>query len=280
MNIIDCHLHLSDISAFTQHATINHIDYSPQGYAKECKDNHVLGIAMGVAESPGKQMPDKEVDPLMGIQFEKYPNAYYSMGINPHRFDERAALQLEERIQNDPHLVGIKIYGGYYHYFLSDPVYSPAFELAEKYHLPITFHSGDTFSSEALLKYAHPLIGDDVAKMYPNVKIILAHMGNPWLFDAAEVAYRNPNIYVDISGLYVGKNLQKVKNDRQIIEFHQLAIKLIHNFEKVLYGSDWPLSPMADYIDFVKELIPEEYWQKVFYQNAVNVFQRLEIKNQ
>ena len=141
--------------------------------------------------------------------------------------------------------------------------------MAEKYHLPITFHSGDTFSSEALLKYAHPLIGDDVAKMYPNVKIILAHMGNPWLFDAAEVAYRNPNIYVDISGLYVGKNLQKVKNDRQIIEFH--------HFEKILYGSDWPLSPMADYIDFVKELIPEEYWQKVFYQNAVNVFQRLEI---
>ncbi len=234
-----------------------------------------MGIAMGVAESPGNQMPDKNVYPLMGINFEKFPNAYYSMGINPHRFDARAAEELERRIQNDPHLVGLKIYGGYYHYYLTDPVYRPGFELAEKYDLPVTFHSGDTFSSEALLKYAHPLIGDDVAKMYPNVKLILAHMGNPWILDAAEVAYRNPNVYVDISGLYVGRNLQKVKNDRQIMDFHQLAVKLIHNYDKVLYGSDWPLSPMADYIDFIKGFIPEEQWEKVFYQNAVKVFKRL-----
>lgn len=277
MQIIDCHLHLSDIASFAHHAAENHIDYSPEGYAKECADNHVIGIALGIAETQGNQMPDKEVDTLMGINFEKYPNSYYSMGINPHRFDEQAAQELEQRIQHDPYLVGLKIYGGYYHYYLTDPVYRPAMELAEKYQLPVTFHSGDTFSAEALLKYAHPLIGDDAAKMYPNVTIILAHMGNPWLFDAAEVAYRNPNVYVDISGLYVGKNLQRVKQDQQILDFHRLAVKLIHNYDKVLYGSDWPLSPMADYIDFIKRFIPEEQWEKIFYQNAAKVFRRLRL---
>ncbi len=220
-------------------------------------------------------MPDKEAPALMGIDFANYPQADYSLGINPHTFNEAAARELEERIKNDQHLVGFKIYGGYYHYYLTDPVYAPVFELAAQYGLPVTFHSGDTFSPKALLKYAHPLIGDEVAKMYPEVKLILAHMGNPWLIDGAEVAYRNPNVYVDISGLYVGENLARVKNDSQILAFHRLALKLIHSYDKVLYGSDWPLTPMAEYIEFCQSIVPEEQWHKVSHDNALKVFTRL-----
>lgn len=233
---------------------------------------------MGIAESPDGSMPDKNAPALMGIDFNNYPEADYAMGINPHAFNEKAAAILEEKIKTDNHLVGLKIYGGYYHFYLTDKVYAPAFELAAKYNLPVIFHSGDTFSKEALLKYAHPLIGDEAAKMYPDVKIILAHMGNPWIIDGAEVAYRNPNIFVDISGLYVGGNLRRVKNDSQIIGYHRLALKLIHNYDKVLYGSDWPLSPMKEYIEFSKAIIPEEEWEKVFYQNALTVFSRLNLK--
>lgn len=230
---------------------------------------------MGVAERENGAMPDKEVDPLMAIDFANFPEADYSMGINPHTFDEKAAADLETRIKEDKHLVGFKIYGGYYHFYLTDKVYAPVFELAAKYDMPVTFHSGDTFSEEALLKYAHPLIGDEVAKMYPNTTLILAHMGNPWIIDGAEVAYRNPNVYVDISGLYVGENLARVKEDPEVLGFHRLAIKLIHNYDKVLYGSDWPLTPMADYIDFIKKIIPEPQWPKVFHDNALQVFKRL-----
>jgi len=39
-----------------------------------------------------------------------------------------------------------------------------------------------------------------------------------------------------------------------------------------LYGSDWPLVNMGQYIEAIKKAIPEEHWKAVFHDNAVNVF--------
>ena len=235
----------------------------------------MYGIALGISETQEEAMPAKNCEALMGIDFQSFPDADYCMGINPHSFDEKAAAELENIIKTDRHLVGFKIYGGYYHYFLTDKVYAPVFELAEQYGLPVTFHSGDTYSKKALLKYAHPLVGDEVAQTYPKANLILAHMGNPWIIDAAEVAYKNDNVYVDLAGLYIGKNFRKCQFDNQILQYHSLGLKLLHNYEKVLYGSDWPLVSMHDYIYFIKRIVPEKEHDKVFRQNALHVFSRL-----
>ncbi len=45
---------------------------------------------------------------------------------------------------------------------------------------------------------------DDVAVDHPDVRFVLAHFGNPWLVDAAEVVYKNDNVWADLSGLIVG----------------------------------------------------------------------------
>jgi hypothetical protein len=38
--------------------------------------------------------------------------------------------------------------------------------------------------------------------------------------------------------------------------------------ERFLYGSDWPLAPMALYREFIRETIPEQYHPAVFHDNA------------
>jgi hypothetical protein len=57
---------------------------------------------------------------------------------------------------------------------------------AIRYHLFL--HTGDTYSTIAKVKYAHPLLIDDVAVDHRDVKFVLAHFGNPWLLDTAEVS--------------------------------------------------------------------------------------------
>ena len=42
-----------------------------------------------------------------------------------------------------------------------------------------------------------PLLVDDVAVDNPDVKFVMAHFGNPWLIDAAEVIYKNDNVWAD-----------------------------------------------------------------------------------
>ena len=82
-------------------------------------------------------------------------------------------------------VAALKCYLGYLHYEPSHPNYRRYFELAAQHKLPVIFHTGDTYSPNAKLKYAHPLGVDDVAVDHPEVRFVMCHLGNPWTVDAA-----------------------------------------------------------------------------------------------
>ena len=122
------------------------------------------------------------------------------------RGDNRTDLfTLEERIR-DGLVRGIKLYPGYDHYPINDPSLETVFRIAAKHDVPVLIHTGDTYSRHAKVRHAHPLLVDDVAVDYPTVKFIMCHLGNPWFHDAAEVLYKNENVYADISGLTWGSS--------------------------------------------------------------------------
>ena len=153
----------------------------------------------------------------------------------------------------------LKAYLGYLHYEPYSPGYRRYFKLAAKYKIPVIFHSGDTYSRAAKVKFAHPLQIDEVAVDFPETKFVLAHFGNPWLMDAAQVVYKNKNVWADLSAILIGDAeafaaMEKdgvldraVKRIKEGIEYAEAP-------ERFLFGSDWPLSPIAVYRDFVRQL--------------------------
>lgn len=71
--------------------------------------------------------------------------------------------------------------------------------------MPVVIHTGDTYSEHGILKYAHPLNVDELAVANRDVTFVIAHIGDPWVMDCAEVIYKkNSNVYADLSGLIVG----------------------------------------------------------------------------
>jgi len=62
-------------------------------------------------------------------------------------------------------------------------------------------HSGDTLSSRGKVRFSHPINIDDVATDNTELKIVICHMGTPWLLNCQEVVYKNKNVYTDVSGL-------------------------------------------------------------------------------
>src|SRR5262249_2772021 len=114
----------------------------------------------------------------------------------------------------------LKGYLGYLHSGPEHPGYVPYYELAARHGIPFVFHTGDTYSPRAKLRFANPLLVDDVAVDHPQTSFVLAHFGNPWLREAAEVVYKNVNVWADLSGLIVGdaevfsaEERQEVLND-------------------------------------------------------------------
>ncbi len=168
----------------------------------------------------------------------------------------------------------LKIYLGYVYKYASDSAYQPAYRLAQKYKLPVIFHTGDTYSPAGLLKYADPLTIDEVAVQHPDVKFVIAHLGNPWIASAAEVAYKNPNVYVDGSALMIGNMGREspANVDEYVVKPLSWAFHYMEDPSKLMYGSDWPLNDMKAYVDAFKKAIPRQHWRAVFHDNAVKVF--------
>jgi predicted TIM-barrel fold metal-dependent hydrolase len=284
LKIIDAHIHLSDIESFRHTAReLSFVDYSSAGLEREFAECQVVaGIGMGVTEANVNGFPDRGSANPMGLNLEKEVPDFLlgCVGVNPvllergNQDEQLAAIEAELRKEST---AGIKIYAGYYPYYVYDRVYEPVYELAEKYGLPVVIHTGDTYSQNGLLEYSHPLTVDRLAVKHRYMQIIICHLGDPWVMDGAEVVSKNPNVAADLSGLIVGdhQKVERFMNEPLFMDHFRRALVYADNYDKFLFGTDWPLVPVAPYIEFVKALIPEKHHENVFYRNALQVFPRL-----
>ncbi len=279
MKIIDAHMHLSKIQSFRETAeTRSFVDYSKEGILKEYREaGVVLGIGMGLEETAGMGFPDHDAkNPmLLDLEDELPMEIACCPGVNPFRLDAEALARLDSELAK-PNMVGVKIYLGYYPFYAYDAVYQPVYRIAARHGVPVVFHTGDTYSERGLLKYAHPLAIDEVAVEHRDVNFMMAHFGDPWVLTGAEIVYKNPNVYADLSGLIVGtgKDLAKALDGR-FLDHLRHALVFADSYDKLLFGTDWPLIPVKDYIEFIKKLIPKEHHAQVFYETALKVFPKI-----
>src|SRR3989344_1152117 len=173
-------------------------------------------------------------------------------------------------------IFGIKLYPAYKYFYPNDKICFPVYRLCQKYGLPVILHMGDTLTvpgrPPAKIKYSHHIHIDDVAADFPDLKIIIAHMGNPWLIDCAEVLYKNENVYADISGLVI-KDADLNSPYGALMKKRIQELFIYSSPRKLLYGTDWPLASMKTYIKFTKNLgIPKKDLDYVFYKNALELF--------
>ena len=282
LKVIDVHVHADfrDEVLRRQARTLSSIDYSQQGLMAEMMENRVEhAITIGF-ETERDELSHQAENP-MGLSAAGEPagplrNVSLIGGVNPHRLDQEGLTRIEQALK-ERRLKGLKIYLGYYHKHPDDDVYKPVYELAGQYQVPVVFHTGDTYSANAKVRYAHPLRIDDVAVDFRQVTFVLAHLGNPWTMDAAELLYKNPNVYADLSGFLVGDQAyfddpENAEGFEHVIERIQRAVAWVENPKKFMYGSDWPLVPMKPYLALMKRAIALPHHERVFYANAEDVF--------
>ena len=79
-------------------------------------------------------------------------------------------------------------------------------------------------------------------------------------------------MYADLSGLVAGSDEYDYVTNYQLPRLKE-AVGWIDDSSRLLYGSDWPLTPMMEYIKFIRTLFPhEDDQEKVFCKNALQFF--------
>ena len=279
MKIFDAHMHFSNVQAFFGAAEESKVDYSYEGYMKERESAGIVGsICMGLTETKSFAFPDKDAQTPMFADLDiTPPNFFTCLGINPHTLTAEAVENIKQIVKTNPSIVGFKIYAGYYHYFIHDPIYAPIYEIAAEHDLTVAIHTGDTYSEVGLLEYSHPLAADRVAVQFRDTKFLLCHMGDPWIMDACEVAYKNRNVYLDISGLLAGDDelVAKTEKREKVMHHYSQGLIYLNNYKRAVFGTDWPIIPMKAYVEFCKKIVPEHTYEDVFYNNAFDVYSRI-----
>lgn len=266
MKIIDSHLHYCPGSPYFDEIAVRAEHINSGEHLREQYQIYEIetGVVMG----------------NRGLSFAEhdYPDfLHYCIGIDSHYLKHHdisdAHDMIEQHLQRDT-CAGIKLYPGYSPVYISDARYEPIYELAKTYGKPVAVHMGQTAGSNAFLKYSHPLTLDEVAVTHPDVRFIMCHFGNPWLMDAAAVLEKNENVAADLSGLLEGKLVlaELLEEQKGYVEALKTWIAYAHCYDKLMFGTDWPLANYGDYIGFTKAVIPKKHWDNVFYRNAKRIY--------
>lgn len=266
LKIIDAHLHFADESYFDEIA-IEAGHKNNAAHLANCYKE--LGIVHGIVMGNRSLRAEEHI----------YPEFLsYCIGLDNSVWSEsdwkKNLLLIEENLKRRE-CVGIKLYPGYLHFYVSEDNLAPLYKLAAKYNKPVAVHTGLTAMSGAYLRYSHPLVIDEAAAKFSNVQFVMCHLGEPWINDAVAVLSKNPNVAADLSGM-LEKKIPDMKRFLEKKKFYieQMRgwLEYLNDYKRIMFGTDWPLANLKDYIDFTKAFIPQEEWEQVFYKSAKNIY--------
>jgi predicted TIM-barrel fold metal-dependent hydrolase len=142
-------------------------------------------------------------------------------------------------------LRGIKLLSMYAGFRPDDPMLDEMWQYATDHRLPVMLHTGTTYLSQAPLECTLPRRLDTVAIRFPEVKIILAHLGHPYEGECVAVIRKHPNVYADVSALHY----------RPFQLYHSLMLVQEYGvWNKVLFGTDFPFTNVNASIDGIRAL--------------------------
>jgi predicted TIM-barrel fold metal-dependent hydrolase len=138
-----------------------------------------------------------------------------------------------ERARTDLGLKGIKLGPNYQIFDPLGPAALRIYELAERHGLPILFHQGASPVRDAPLRFAHPLLMDEIAIRFPELRVVMAHLGHPWQRETIVTIRKHPHVYADVSALFY-RPWSFYEGLRLATEWGAL--------DKLLFGSDFPIA--------------------------------------
>jgi predicted TIM-barrel fold metal-dependent hydrolase len=137
---------------------------------------------------------------------------------------------------------GIKLQTEFQLFYADEEKAFPIYEELEKFSLPVLFHCGVELSSKGETRSSPDRILK-VLNKFPNVKVICAHMGGYLMWEEALEKLCGKNVYFDTSD-----SIREMSSDLRERFFAK------HGFDKILYGSDFPLEKPKTEIEFINAL--------------------------
>ena len=275
--IIDVHTHLSTRQQWGRtflevvesgrggHGTLD-LHVTPERHWEEMEEAS-RAVVFGINSiALGMNTPNDDIAAYANAHPEKIIGF---MSVDPNDPD---ALDEIDRCVQDLGLKGIKMSPVYQHYHPCAEHARRVHARAEELGLPILTHAAFHVIPDTPMEWANPLLYDPVAREFPDLKIILAHVGLPWSVDAMVMIRKHPNVYADISG---GVPLRPWWGYQTLAACHENSV-----MHKLLFGSDFPICTIPQTIAALRDVnrfahgtgmpqVPEDEIEALIHRDAL-----------
>jgi predicted TIM-barrel fold metal-dependent hydrolase len=192
-------------------------------------------------------------------------------GIDPSA--PAAALEELERARTVLGLKGIALSPAAQDVHPSSSKLEGIYAKAIEYRMPVLFHPGIQLARESKLEYAQPVLLDEVARDHPQLKMIVAHLGYPWIRETLVLLAKHDNVLADISGLLQ----QPWETYQALLAAYQMGVS-----GKLVFGSGFPFFSAAQGIETLYSInhfcagtslpgIPREALRSIVESNALEL---------
>jgi predicted TIM-barrel fold metal-dependent hydrolase len=162
--------------------------------------------------------------------------------VDPH--DQDAVAQLEHSV-NVLRLRGLKVAPIYQDMHPSDPRFVRLMAAAEALEVPVLIHQGTTFCENVSLELANPVLLQPLALQFPRLRMVIAHMGHPWVAETLVLIRKHRHLYSDISALYY----------RPWQFYNALVLAMEYGvLDRLLFGTDYPFTTPAATIEALRRV--------------------------
>jgi predicted TIM-barrel fold metal-dependent hydrolase len=183
-------------------------------------------------------------------------------------------LKGQQAIEEARHAIrNLKMLGFHFHpiighFAVNDRALYPLFEVINEMRVPVLVDVGTTGMGAGMpggmgakLRHAHPSAIDELAADFPNLTIVAAHPGWPWVDEMTAVALHKGNVFWEVSG-WAPKYFPP-----------QLKVDIRGRLkDKIMFGSDYPSIPHARLLREWGELgYADDIMERVFHHNAERV---------
>jgi len=227
-----------------------------------------IDVAVLLGEDQETTFNKKVPNDIVAELARAYPERFVGFaGVDPHKGEAGV-----ESLRSD--VIGLGLRGAMispweHLMFCDDERYFPVYETCIELDIPIWIHTSFNLSRQIPMEYGHPLHLDRVAVKFPDLKIIAGHAGWPWVTEMVAVAWRHPNVYMEISGIrqkYMG---MPGTGWEPLIHYGNSVLQ-----DKVLFATAWPLLPLEQAVQDVRNLpLKEEVKAKWLGENARRLLQ-------
>ncbi|MET9319587.1 amidohydrolase family protein [Streptomyces sp. NPDC003038] len=144
-------------------------------------------------------------------------------------------------------LRGLKTAPCYLRMSPADPLWYDVYETAQELGVPVLVHTGYTPAKKADPRFFSPRLLDQVARDFPGLRLILAHLGTPWTDAALDLMVRHPRVHADLSIFSWYRPAATVA--AALAKARSLGV-----LDRLLWGTDHPFCTMTDSVSRMREL--------------------------